>query len=60
MAPVEDGSQLTPEEASRLAVIAVAADLEYWARAASVDGYVGLNDLTHALDLIRCAGAPAA
>jgi hypothetical protein len=49
---------LTPEQASRLAVTAVAADLEYWARTASVDGRVGLNDLTRTLDLIREASAP--
>jgi hypothetical protein len=45
--------ELTPEQASRMSVTAVAADLEYWARSASVDGRVGLNDLTRTLDVIR-------
>ncbi len=48
---------LTPEQASRLAVLALAADLEYWARAVSTDGYIGLNDLTRTLDFIRDASA---
>jgi hypothetical protein len=50
--------ELTPEQASRLTVTAVTADLEYWARTASVDGRVGLNDLIRALDVIRQAGTP--
>jgi hypothetical protein len=45
--------ELTVEHASRMTAIAVTADLEYWARTASVDGRVGLNDLTRALDVIR-------
>ena len=45
------------EHASRLAVLAVAADIEYWARAVSTDGYIGLNDLTRTLDIIRDASA---
>jgi hypothetical protein len=49
---------LTPEQASRMSVTAVTADLEYWARGASVDGRVGLNDLTRALDVIRQASVP--
>lgn len=53
--PVDN--QLTPEQAGRLAVIAVTADLEYWARTTSVDGYVGLNDLARTLDVIRRANA---
>jgi hypothetical protein len=44
---------LTVEEASRLAVTALAADLEFWARAVSVDGWVGVNDLIRTLDLVR-------
>jgi hypothetical protein len=52
--------ELTPEQAGRMAATAVAADLEYWARAASVDGRVGLNDLTRALDLIRESSIPQA
>jgi hypothetical protein len=45
--------ELTPEDASCMAVTAVAADLEYWARTVSVGGRVGLNDLTRVLDGIR-------
>jgi hypothetical protein len=45
--------ELTAEHAGRMTAIAVTADLEYWARTASVDGQVGLNDLTRALDVIR-------
>jgi hypothetical protein len=45
--------ELTPECAGLLTAIAVTADLEYWARTAAVDGRVGLNDLTRALDVIR-------
>ena len=44
---------LTPEHVSRLTTLALTSDLEYWARQASVDGHVGLNDLVHVLDLIR-------
>ncbi|MCW2542305.1 MAG: hypothetical protein JWN95_4030 [Frankiales bacterium] len=55
---MQDHDLLTPEEASRLAVTAVTADVEYWARAASVDGFVGLNDLTRALDVIRDVSVP--
>jgi hypothetical protein len=50
--------ELTHEYASRLAILAVAADLEYWARNAAVEGYVGLNDLVQILDVIRLAGGP--
>jgi hypothetical protein len=49
---------LTPEQASRMAVTAVTTDLEYWARGASVDGRVGINDLTRTLDMIREASIP--
>jgi hypothetical protein len=48
-----DHDELDPEQAGRMAATAVAADLEYWARSASVDGRVGLNDLIRALDVIR-------
>ena len=47
--------ELTQEYASRMAVTAVTADLEYWARNASAEGHVGLNDLIQILDLIRLA-----
>jgi hypothetical protein len=50
--------ELTPEQASRLAVTAVTADVEYWARTASVQGHVGLNDLIRTLDMIRLANTP--
>jgi hypothetical protein len=36
----------------------VTADLEYWAGAASVDGWVGLNDLIRALDVVREDSTP--
>jgi len=55
---MEAGEELTQEYASRLAVTAVAADLEYWARNASVEGRVGLNDLIQILDVIRLATGP--
>jgi hypothetical protein len=54
---MDDHDELTAEQASRMTVTAVTADLEYWARIISVDGRVGLNDLTRALDVIRDAGA---
>jgi hypothetical protein len=52
------GDELTHEYASRLAVTAVTADLEYWARNAAVEGHVGLNDLIQILDVIRLATGP--
>ena len=54
----DETDEITPEDASRWAVIAVAADLEFWARTVSVDGRVGLNDLVRALDEIRLSCAP--
>jgi hypothetical protein len=48
----------TCEQAGRMTATAVTADLEYWARTASVDGRVGLNDLIRTLDMIRDASAP--
>jgi hypothetical protein len=48
--------KLTPELASRMAVIAVTTDIEFWARTACVDGQVGMNDLIRTLDVIREAG----
>jgi hypothetical protein len=53
-----DEADLSPEHASRMAVNAVAADIEYWARSASIDGRIGLNDLARVLDVIRQAGSP--
>jgi hypothetical protein len=52
--------ELTAEQASRMTATAVTADLKCWARTASVDGRVGLNDLTRALDVIRQASTPDA
>jgi hypothetical protein len=52
--------EITAEQASRLAVTALATDLEYWARTVSVDSRVGLNDLTRALDAVRDASVPTA
>jgi len=50
--------EMSAEQASRMAVTAVTADLEYWARTTAVDGRVGLNDLTRTLDVIRRASIP--
>ena len=47
----------TPELASRMAVVAVTAGVEPWARTVSVDGRVGLQDLTRTLEVIRLAAA---
>jgi hypothetical protein len=55
---MDAGDELIQDHASRLAVTAVTADLEYWARNASVGGYVGLNDLIQILDLLRGASVP--
>jgi hypothetical protein len=52
--------ELTPEQASRLAITALVTDLQSWALAASVDGAVDLFDLTRALDIFRQASVPAA
>ena len=51
-------SDLTPEHASRLAVTALVADLEYWARSVSVDGYLAAEDLIRTLDLVRQTAGP--
>jgi hypothetical protein len=50
--------ELTAEQASRQAVTAVTADLEYWASSAAVGGQVGLNDLIRTLDVLREASVP--
>ena len=50
--------QLSVDEASRLAVTATAADLEYWARSVAVHGQVDFHDLVHFLDALREASAP--
>jgi hypothetical protein len=55
---MDNHHELTPEQASRMTATAVTADLEHWARDVAVDGRVGLNDLTRALDVIREASTP--
>lgn len=52
------GDERAEEYASRLAITAVTADLEYWARNAAVEGRVGLNDLIQVLDVIRRTTGP--
>jgi hypothetical protein len=50
--------QLSVDQASRLAVTAVAADLEHWACSVAVQGQVDLNDLVGILDAFRAASVP--
>jgi hypothetical protein len=52
--------ELTPEQASRLAITALVTDLQTWAYTVSVDGAVELGDLTRTLDIFREASLPAA
>ena len=52
--------ELTAGQASRLAVTALTADLEYWARTVAVAGVVGVDELTSALDILRESSVPAA
>jgi hypothetical protein len=51
---------LTVDEASRLAVTAVAADLEYWARSVADRGRIELDDLIGVLEVVRAGSVPAA
>jgi hypothetical protein len=51
-------NDLTPEHASRLAVTALIADLEYWARSVAVDGHLAVVDLIRTLDLVRETTVP--
>jgi hypothetical protein len=51
-------NQMTAEEASRLAVTAVAADLEYWAHSVSDQGQIDLDDLIGVLDVLRAGSVP--
>jgi hypothetical protein len=53
-----DIAELSVDEASRLAVTATAADLEYWARSVAVHGKVDLHDLVGVLDALFAASAP--
>jgi len=50
--------QLSVDEASRLAVTATAADLEYWARSVAVHGQVDLDDLVAVLEVLRADSVP--
>ena len=49
---------LSVDEASRLAVTATVADLEYWARSVAVDGRLDLDDLLDVLDVLRADSLP--
>jgi len=50
--------QLSTDEASRLAITAAVADLEYWARHSAVHGQIDLDSLVGVLDALREASAP--
>jgi hypothetical protein len=50
--------ELGPEDASRLAVTATVADLEYWARRVAVRGKVDLRELVGVLEDLRAASNP--
>jgi hypothetical protein len=54
-AVIDAHEELIAEQASRMAVTAATADLEYWARTISVGGRIGLNDLVRILDTLRDA-----
>jgi hypothetical protein len=47
--------ELTAEEASRMAVRAVTEDLVFWARHASIDGRIGLDELVRTLKAINAS-----
>jgi hypothetical protein len=49
---------LSVDEASRLAVAATVADLEYWAHAVAVCGQVNLDELVVCLDVLRATSVP--
>ena len=51
-------SDLTVDEAIRLAVTAAAADLEYWARSVAHLGQVDLEELIGVLDVVRADSVP--
>jgi hypothetical protein len=50
--------ELSPEEAGRITVMAVTADLEHWARRAAVGGNVSLRELYGVLDTLRSTSLP--
>jgi hypothetical protein len=50
--------ELSPEDASRLAVTATVADLEYWAFRVAVRGKVDLRELVGVLENLRAASIP--
>ncbi len=47
------------EAAGRLAVTAVPADLEYWARSVSLDGRIHVDALVDVLEALRAASTAA-
>jgi hypothetical protein len=49
---------LSAEEASRLAVTATCADLEFWARGVAVRGQVDLDDLIGFIEALREVSVP--
>ncbi len=51
-------TDLTVDEASRLAVTAVVADLEYWARSVAHLGRIELDELVDVLDVLRSDSLP--
>ncbi|MCI2422350.1 hypothetical protein MOQ72_33480 [Saccharopolyspora sp. K220] len=50
--------QLSVDEASRLAVAAVAADLEHWACSVACGGQIELSELIEVLGIIRTTSIP--
>jgi hypothetical protein len=51
-------TDLTADEASRLAVTAVTADLEYWAHSVVAHGKIELDDLISVLEVLRADSVP--
>jgi hypothetical protein len=49
---------LSAEEASRLAVTATCADLEFWARGVAVQGKIELDDLIGFIEALREVSVP--
>ncbi|MDT7546523.1 MAG: hypothetical protein QOE99_2633 [Actinomycetota bacterium] len=50
--------EISPEEAGRVTVMAVASDLEHWARSAVVGEYVSVRELFRVLDTLRSTSLP--
>lgn len=55
---MSSNEQLSVDEASRLALKAAAADLEYWARNVAVDGQIEVDELVGVLHILRGDSAP--